>query len=275
MRSKFPMNQQGFPPHTPRRAASGNIFPLHKRPEIRPMPVVPIFYHRFPCEFLLEIGTARIGSISCLPFQWLWHLKIEPMHVGSIYQRIFTCHGVSKIKPLRNGPISSLKNAANFRRIHMSLPRRASNGQPHDVKRPPGACHPSVSVARSLPHTAANPMKKLRDYHIIDRARDFLSCWKHLASGADISGWKMATLEEHLDTATKARETVRAAEARLSALRLERRNAERELARLLVSLGYAVQGDPAHGGDSPFYTALGYVPASKRHPGRPRKKRLP
>ena len=109
-------------------------------------------------------------------------------------------------------------------------------------------------------------MKKLRDYHIIDRAREFLSCWKLFASGADLSGWKMATLEAQLDTAAKAR---------LSALRLERKKAERELARLLVRLGYAVQGDPAHGGDSAFYTALGYVPASKRHPGRPRKKRVP
>ena len=118
-------------------------------------------------------------------------------------------------------------------------------------------------------------MKKLRDYHIIDRAREFLGCWKLLASGEDLSGWKMAALEEQLDTAAKAREKVRAAEAGLSAIRLERRKAERELARLLVRLGYAVQGDSAHGGDSPFYTALGYVPASKRHPGRPRKKRVP
>ena len=192
-----------------------------------------------------------------------------------IYQRISLFHRASKIEPLHNVPIFSLKNAANFRRIHMNLPWRASNGCPSDAKRPPGACHPSVSLARFLSHAAANPMKKLRDYHIIDRARDFLSCWKLLASGADLSGWKMATLEAQLDTATKAREKVLAAEVRLSALRLERRMAERELARLLVSLGYAVQGDPAHGGDSPFYTALGYVPASKRHPGRPRKKRAP
>ncbi len=129
--------------------------------------------------------------------------------------------------------------------------------------------------ARNCRPPAAKPMKKLRDYHIIDRARDFLRCWKLLASGADLSGWKMATLEEQLDTAAKAREKVRTAEVRLTALRLERRKAERKLARLLVSLGYAVQADPAHGGDSPFYTALGYVPASKRHPGRPRKKRVP
>jgi hypothetical protein len=118
-------------------------------------------------------------------------------------------------------------------------------------------------------------MKKLRDYHIIDRARDFLRCWKLFAQGADLSGWNMAVLERKLHSVENAREKVRAAEAWLSALRLERRSAERELARLLVNLGYAVQGDPAHGGDSPFYTALGYVPASKRHPGRPRKNRKP
>jgi hypothetical protein len=118
-------------------------------------------------------------------------------------------------------------------------------------------------------------MKKLRDYHIIDRARDFLSCWKLFAAGADLSGWKMDTLKTELKNAEDAREKVRVAELRLSTLRLERRRAERELAQLLVSLGHAVQGDPAHGGDSAFYTALGFVPASKRHPGRPRKKRTP
>jgi hypothetical protein len=118
-------------------------------------------------------------------------------------------------------------------------------------------------------------MKKLRDYHIIDRARDFLSCWKLFAAGADLSGWKMDILETQLQSAEKAREEVRAAEVRLSALRHERKQTERELAQLLVSLGHAVQGDPAHGGDSAFYTALGFVPASKRHPGRPRKKRTP
>ncbi len=187
----------------------------------------------------------------------------------------FPFHTLSKIRPLLIVPIFSLKDAANFRPIHMSMPRRATHGRPHDAKRLPGDCHPSVFIARSLLLTAANPMKKLRDYHIIDRARDFLSCWKHLASGADLSGWKMATLEEQLDTAARAREKVRAAEVRLSALRVERRDAERKLARLLVNLGYAVQGDPAHGGDFAFYTALGYVPASKRHPGRPRKKRVP
>ena len=34
-------------------------------------------------------------------------------------------------------------------------------------------------------------MKKLRDYHIIARARDFFSCWKLLAYGAVLSGWKI------------------------------------------------------------------------------------
>ncbi len=176
---------------------------------------------------------------------------------------------------MRNSPIFLLKNAANLSLIYPKFPCHSFNECPKDANYPPGDGNPSVSVAHSLLHAAVDPMKKLRDYHIIDRARDFLRCWKLLASGADLSGWKMTTLEEKLDSAAMARENVLAAEVRLSSLRAERRDAERELARLLVNLGYAVQSDPAHGGDSPFYTALGYVPASKRHPGRPRKKRVP
>jgi hypothetical protein len=118
-------------------------------------------------------------------------------------------------------------------------------------------------------------MKKLRDYHIIDRAREFLSCWKLIAKGADLSGWKLTQLEDKLTAARNLRKEILAAELHLSGLRLRRKKAERELADLLISLGYAVQGDPAHGGDSPFFVALGYVPAKKRHPGRPRKKREP
>jgi hypothetical protein len=85
----------------------------------------------------------------------------------------------------------------------------------------------------------------------------------------------MDRLETHLLGTENAKEKVQSAELRLSALRHERKQVERELARLLVSVGYAIQGDPPHGGDSPFFTALGFVPASKRHPGRPLKQRTP
>jgi hypothetical protein len=35
------------------------------------------------------------------------------------------------------------------------------------------------------------PLKKHSDYHIIDRALDFLSSWNLFAPGANLSGWKM------------------------------------------------------------------------------------
>ena len=150
MRQKFSMNRQGFPPRALGYAAPGNSFPLHKLPEMRPLPVVPIFDHRFLCSLLLEIGPLRIGSIFRHPRQAHWLLEIEPMHCGSISQRISPCRRASKIGPLRNVPIFSLKHATNFRPIHMNLPRRASNYRPRAAKRPPGACHPSVFIARSL-----------------------------------------------------------------------------------------------------------------------------
>ena len=121
------------------------------------MPAVPIFDRRFLCYLLLEIGPARIGSIFRFPRQAQWPLEIEPMHGGPIYQRISPCRRASKIRPLRNGPNFSLKHAANFRRIHMCLPRRASNCCPHDANCPPGACHLSVLRFRAAPsfHTPA------------------------------------------------------------------------------------------------------------------------
>jgi hypothetical protein len=77
-------------------------------------------------------------------------LEIEPMRDGSIFPQVFPCHRASKIRPMRNGPIFTLKHAANFRPIHTNLPGRACIYRPPDAKRPPGACHPSVSLARSL-----------------------------------------------------------------------------------------------------------------------------
>ena len=69
MQQKFPMNRQGFPSYALRYTASGGSFPPHKLPEIRPMPSVPIFDHRFLCSLLLEIGSVWSGSIFRLPRQ--------------------------------------------------------------------------------------------------------------------------------------------------------------------------------------------------------------
>jgi hypothetical protein len=114
------------------------------------VPVVPIFDRRFLCFLYLEVGPARSGSIFRQPLQAKRRLEIELMPCAPIYQCIFLYRRASKIGPLPNGPIFSLKHAANFRQIHMSLPRRACNCRPHAAKRPPGACHPSVFVACSL-----------------------------------------------------------------------------------------------------------------------------
>lgn len=62
-------------------------------------------------------------------------------------------------------------------------------------------------LSRSPFHAASNLTKKLRDHPIIDRSPDFLRGWKLLASGADLSGWKMATLEEQLDNGRGGRES--------------------------------------------------------------------
>jgi hypothetical protein len=91
MRQNFPINRQLFQPYARCHAMTGNIFPHHKLPEIRPMPDVLIFDRRFLCHFLIEIEPVRIGSIFRHPRQAQRRLEIEPMCGGPIYQWIFHC----------------------------------------------------------------------------------------------------------------------------------------------------------------------------------------
>ncbi len=114
-------------------------------------------------------------------------------------------------------------------------------------------------------------MKKLRNQHIL--ARDFLRGWRHLAVGAEFAGMHPEQLEAKVREAEKIRGEIASALARLSALRLQRDQTERALAKDLIRLANGVRGHPDYGDDSPFYSALGFIPHSEIRSGRPRKPR--
>jgi hypothetical protein len=116
-------------------------------------------------------------------------------------------------------------------------------------------------------------MKKLRNQHILGRARDFLSAWHNIAPAAKFGGTSVDELEQKTREAEQIRQEIFAAETRLSGLRLKRDQTERALADELIRLAYGVRGHPDYGGDSPFYRALGFVPNSENRSGRPRKRK--
>jgi hypothetical protein len=114
-------------------------------------------------------------------------------------------------------------------------------------------------------------MKKLRNSHILARAREFLLAWQHLATGASFYGMDPEQLQARIREAEQIREDIRSAEVRLSGLRLKRDQTERALADQLIGLACGVRAHPDYGSDSPFYRALGFVPDSENRSGRPRK----
>jgi hypothetical protein len=111
----------------------------------------------------------------------------------------------------------------------------------------------SLQTGRN-PH--ARTMQKLRHHHILDRARNFLTCWTSQAADATFAGLKPADLAAEADRAQKAREDVHAAEVALRALRHTRNQADRRLAGILRRFAKGVCAHPPYGSNSPFYHAF-------------------
>ena len=115
-------------------------------------------------------------------------------------------------------------------------------------------------------------MEKLRGSHLLDRGERFLTCWQELATPeTEFAGIRHQELKDGVATAQAARERVRAVELWLRGLRLERDQADRQLAVKLQRVASGVRADPAFGDDCGLYRALGFVPLSENRSGRPRK----
>jgi hypothetical protein len=116
-------------------------------------------------------------------------------------------------------------------------------------------------------------MEKLRGPLILERGERFLSVWKHQAPEHErFAGIDYQELLAEVDAAKEARERVLVAEISLRGLRLERDQADRQLAKKLIRVAAGVRGEPKYGEDCGVYRALGFVPLSENRSGRPRKK---
>ena len=116
-------------------------------------------------------------------------------------------------------------------------------------------------------------MKKLRNQHILQRARDFLTAWLQFAPQDEFGKITTANLANDIQQAEAARNEILRLETRLNGLRMIRDRNERIIADKLVRFACAVRGTPAYGEDCPFYRALGFIPKSERRSGRPRKQK--
>jgi len=116
-------------------------------------------------------------------------------------------------------------------------------------------------------------MNKLRNHHILIRARDFLTAWRHLAPAATFGDTSVDELELKTREAEQIRQEILTAETRLAGLRLQRDQTERALADELMRLSCAVRGHPDYGTNSAFYRALGFIPDSENRSGRPRTRK--
>ena len=117
-------------------------------------------------------------------------------------------------------------------------------------------------------------MKKLRNHHILARAKDFLATWKQLVPDVKFGHTSADELEQKVREAEQIRQEILATEIHLSGLRLKRDKTERALADELIRLASGVRGHPDFGRNSAFYRALGYITKSENRSGRPRKRKI-
>jgi hypothetical protein len=108
---------------------------------------------------------------------------------------------------------------------------------------------------------------------IKDRIIHFRQVWETLASETRFGDLDLETFIAGTEDSLTTREQIRELETLLDGLRTQRDQADRQSALLMERFVFLVRGTPAHGDDSPFYRALGYIPASERKTGLTRKFR--
>jgi len=107
-----------------------------------------------------------------------------------------------------------------------------------------------------------SPAQKLEDLLTATRA------WEMLRPGRSFFGHTLERFKQAIQPSLDARAEIEDLQGRLRAAILKRNAADVRAFRILRGVVYAVQGDPAEGGDGELYVAMGYVPWRAR--GRPR-----
>jgi hypothetical protein len=113
-----------------------------------------------------------------------------------------------------------------------------------------------------------SPAEKLQDLLRVTRA------WETLRPARSFFGLTLERFKQGIQPSLDARAEIEDLQQRLRMAIRKRDAADLRSFRILRGVAYAVQGDPAEGGDGELYVAMGYVPWRAR--GRPRvRKRRP
>ena len=110
-----------------------------------------------------------------------------------------------------------------------------------------------------------SPAEKLQDLLRVTRA------WETLRPTRSFFGLTLTRFKQAIQPSLDARAEIEDLQHRLRIAIRKRNAADVRSVRTLRGVAYAVQGDPAEGGDGELYVAMGYVPWSAR--GRPRRRR--
>ena len=110
------------------------------------------------------------------------------------------------------------------------------------------------------------------DTRAIDRRKQILDAWSHLAPGATLGGMTLEQFTEATKQPVEVRTRIDQARAGLLGLFQERLQADTVLRDQIAALVDAVKADPAHGANSALYGAFGYVPRNARKSGLSRRK---
>jgi hypothetical protein len=109
-----------------------------------------------------------------------------------------------------------------------------------------------------------SPAEKLQDLLRVSRA------WQTLRPARSFFGLTLARFKQAIQPSLDARAEIEDLQHRLRIAIRKRNAADVRSFRALRGVVYAVQGDPAEGGDGELYVAMGYVRWSAR--GRPRRR---
>jgi hypothetical protein len=109
-----------------------------------------------------------------------------------------------------------------------------------------------------------SPAEKLQDLLRVTRA------WETLRPARSFFNLTLERFKQAIQPSLDAREEIADLERRLHIAIRKRNVADIRSFRLLRGVVYAVQGDPAEGGDGELYVEMGYVPWRAR--GRPRRR---
>ena len=110
-----------------------------------------------------------------------------------------------------------------------------------------------------------SPAEKLKDLLRVSGA------WEALRPARSFFGRTLEQFKQAIQPSLDARAEIEDLQQRLRIAIRKRNAADVRSFRILRGVVYAVQGDPAEGGNGELYVAMGYVPWSAR--GRPRRRR--